>query len=147
MTIRCAIARVLIVLALLAQSGNAQSVTNPLVGAWRLETDPKFPQAVLMFSADGYYTQVSISPNRSKPKNDFDHETREELMKQFGGLHASWGIWKAEGTKLTRVRLASEDPGVEGTQAIAEFRMEGDVLILGKNPQNEARWRRLKMGR
>jgi len=139
MTIRCAIARVVVVFVLLAQNGMAQSATNPLVGAWRFETDPKFPQAVLILSADGYYAQVAISPNRSKPKNDFDHETREELMKQFGGLHASWGTWKAEGTKLIRVRLASEDPGVEGTQAIAEFRIEGDVLILGK-----ARWHRLR---
>jgi hypothetical protein len=132
-------ARVVVGFALLTQSGMAQSAANPLVGAWHLDTDPTFPQAVLIFSADGYYAQVAISPNRSKPKNDFDHETREELMKQFGGLHASWGTWKAEGTQLIRVRLASEDPGVEGTQAIAAFRIEGDVLTLGK-----ARWHRLK---
>jgi hypothetical protein len=118
---------------------------NPLVGAWNLQTDPKFPQSMLIFSADGHYAQVAISPGRSKPKNDFDHRTREELMKQFGGLRAQYGTWKVDGNKLIRMRTASEEPGAEGTQAVAEFRIEGDTLVLkGLNAQNENRFRRMK---
>jgi hypothetical protein len=132
-------------LALLARTGQAQPVANPLVGAWHNITDPKFPQALLIFSADGYYAQVAIPPGRSKPKNDFDHRTREELMKQFGGFRASYGTWKADGTKLIRLRTASEEPGTEGTQSVDEFRFEGDILILtGQNAQSRGRFRRMK---
>jgi hypothetical protein len=142
---RSAIARCLILFFLLAGNSLTQQALNPLVGAWHNITDPKYPQALLIFSADGYYAQVAIPPGRSKLKNEFDHRTREELMKQFGGVRASYGTWKAEGTTLTRVRMASEDPAAEGTQSVAEFRFEGDVLILtGRNGQGGGRFRRMK---
>ena len=142
---RSAIAHRLILFLLLAGNSLTQPASNPLVGAWHNITDPKFPQALLILSADGYWAQVAIPPGRKAPKNDFDHRTREELMKQFGGFRASYGTWKAEGTKLIRLRMASEDPAKEGTQTVADFRFEGDMLILkGQNGQNEGRFRRMK---
>jgi hypothetical protein len=107
-------------------------------------TDPKFPQALLIFSADGYYTQVAVPPGRTKPKNEFDHRTREELMKQFGGFRAMYGTWKTDGNKLIRVRTASEDPGNEGTQMVADFRIEGETLILSNQNGRNERFRRMK---
>jgi hypothetical protein len=100
---------------------------------------------VLVIGADGYYSQITIPPGRSKPKNDWDHRTREELMKQFGGLRASYGTWKVAGNRLTRTRTASEDPGTEGTETVVEFRFEGDELVLkSQDTQREARFRRMK---
>jgi hypothetical protein len=132
-------------LALAAVAGLSQTATNPLVGTWHNVDSPPVPQVLLIIAADGYYAQVAIPSGRSKPKNDFDHRTREELMKQFGGVRASYGTWKAAGNKLIRMRTASEDPGKEGTETAAEFRFEGDVLVLGSpGTQQEGRFRRMK---
>jgi hypothetical protein len=130
---------------LLALSALAQTGTNSLVGTWHNVTDPKFPQTVLMIGSDGYYSIITISPGRAKPKNDFEHRTREELMKQFGGLHAAYGTWKVEGNRLTRMRTASDNPGVEGTEGVVEFRFEGDILVLkSSQTQHEGRFRKMK---
>jgi hypothetical protein len=135
----------LIALLLLAVSGLAQTIANPLVGTWHNVAGPPVPQTLLMIGADGYYSQIAIAPGRNKPKNDWDHRTREELMKQFGGLRASYGSWKVAGNRLTRTRTASEDPGTEGTETVVEFRFEGDVLVLkSEDAQREARFRRMK---
>jgi len=122
----------------------AQPAVNPLVGTWHIITEPKYPQGLLIFSPDGFYAQVTIAPGRSKLKNDFDHRTREELMKQFGGLRASYGSWKTDATKLLRTCTASEDPAREGTETTADFRIEGDTLILNPNGQHPSRFRRMK---
>jgi hypothetical protein len=111
----------LIAFLVLAGSGLAQMGTNSLVGTWHDVASPPIPQTVLMIGADGYYSQITVSPGRSKPKNDFDHRTREELMKQFGGLRASYGTWKVAGNRLSRTRTASEDPGLEGTETVVSF--------------------------
>ena len=138
-------AGLLIMFALLGRTGPAQPAAPALVGTWHNTAASPIPQTLLIFSADGYYAEVAVPPGRKAPKNEFDHRTREELMKQFGGLRASYGTWKAEGTKLTRLLMASEDPAKEGTQRVAEFRFEGDVLILkAQNGQSEGRFRRVK---
>jgi len=130
---------------LLAVSGLAQTVANPLVGTWNNIEAPPIPQTLLMIGADGYYSQIAIPPGRSKPRNGWDHRTREELMKQFGGVRASYGTWKVAGNRLTRMRTASEDPGNEGTETVVEFRFDGDVLVLkSQDTQREARFRRMK---
>jgi hypothetical protein len=134
----------LIAFVLLSLSGLAQTVANSVAGTWHNIAGPPVPQTLLMIGADGYYAQISIPPGRSKPRNDWDHRTREELMKQFGGVRAAYGSWKVAGNKLTRMRTASEDPGNEGTETV-EFRLEGDVLVLkSPNTQREARFRRMK---
>jgi hypothetical protein len=106
---------------------------------------PPLPQTLLIFSAEGYYIQLTIPPGRSRPKNDFDHRTREELLKEFGGVRGSYGTWKVEGAKLIRQSRAAVEPAAEGKQASADFRIEGDILILkGESAQNESRYRRMK---
>ena len=130
---------------LAAIGGLAQTAPNPLAGVWHNVAGPPVPQVMLILTTDGYYARIAIPPGRSEPKNDFDHRTREELMKQFGGVRASYGTYKVTGTRLTRTVTASEDPGSEGKERIQEFRFEGDVLVL-KSPddQREARFRRMK---
>lgn len=115
---------------------------SPLVGTWHNVTQPQFPQAVLIIGADGYYSQIAVSPNRNKPQHDFDHRTREELAKQFGGLRASWGTWKVVGNMLVRTVTASEDPGLEGTEMSQEFRFDGEILVVGS--QHGSRFRRMQ---
>lgn len=141
---RFAVACVISVLFLVGTSV-AQEAPSPLIGSWHNIANPKYPQALMIFSADGYYAQIAVPPGRSKPKNDFEHRSREELMKQFGGFLASYGSWKTDGAKLIRVRTASEDPGVEGTEVVAEFRFDGDVLVLtGQDGHAEGRFRRMR---
>ena len=72
------------------------------------------------------------------------HRTREELMKQFGGVRISYGPWKVSGNKLIRTRTGSEEPAKEGTDTVEEFRIEGDVLILQNQESRRARFRRMK---
>ena len=129
---------------LFVASGLAQTI-NPLVGTWQRVADSPAPPAVLFFGADGYYAQIAIPTGRSKPKNDFDHMTREELMKQFGGVRASYGIYKVSGTKLTRKLTASVNPGSEGTEMVQQFRIQGDDLVLKTvDEKAESRFRRMR---
>lgn len=142
---RFTLAVLLILFAVFAGSGLSQAPVQQLVGTWHNIAAPPLPQIMLIFSADGYYEQFAIPPGRSQPKNDFDHRTREELMKQFGGVRGSYGSWKVEGSKLIRLAIAASEPAVEGKQGTADFRIEGDTLILkGENAQNESRFRRMK---
>ena len=135
----------LILFVLLAGAGLSQAPLSGLAGTWHSVAAPPLPQTLLIFSATGYYVQLTIPPGRSKPKNDFDHRTREELLKEFGGVRGSYGTWKVEGAKLTRQSMATVEPAAEGKQAEADFRMEGDILILkGESAQNDSRYRRMK---
>ena len=136
---------VLPILVLLASAGLSQAPTSGLIGTWHSVAAPPLPQTLLIFSAEGYYIQLTIPPGRSRPKNDFDHRTREELLKEFGGVRGSYGTWKVEGAKLIRQSMATVEPAAEGKQAAADFRIEGDILILkGESAQNESRYRRMK---
>ena len=135
----------LILFVLLARAGRSQAPTSVLAGAWHSVAAPPLPQTLLIFSADGYYVQLTIPPGRGQPKNDFDHRTREELLKEFGGVRGSYGTWKVAGAKLIRQSMATVEPAAEGKQAEADFRIEGDILILkGEHAQNDSRYRRLK---
>lgn len=139
------IGAVLPILVLLAGAGLSQAPTSGLVGTWQSVAAPPLPQTLLIFSAEGYYIQLTIPPGRSRPKNDFDHRTREELLKEFGGVRGSYGTWKVEGAKLIRQSMATVEPAAEGKQAAADFRIEGDILILkGESAQSESRYRRMK---
>ena len=115
-----------------------------LIGTWHNVTEPQYPQAVLLFGEDGYYAEIAVSPGRREPANDFDHRTKEELAKQFGGLRASWGSWQVDGDKLLRHIVASHEPANEGKDNLREFRVEGDTLVLiAPNTKDETRYRRL----
>ena len=116
---------------------------SPVVGTWHNITKPQFPQAVMLIGEDGYFSQIAISPSRSKPAHDFDHRTKAELAKQFGGFRASYGTWKIVDSKLVRTLIASEEPGSEGKETAQEFRFDGEILVLG-GPQHETRFRRMK---
>jgi hypothetical protein len=132
-----------LVLLLLAASCAGQVAQSPFVGTWRNTVAPPLPQEIMILSPDGYFARIAVSPGRSKPKNDFDHRTREELMKQFGGFRAAYGTWKVAGDKLILVRAASEDPARETGQSVLVFRFEGDVLVLtSADGQRETRFRR-----
>ena len=126
-----------------ASTGGAPKPVSPLAGTWHNITQPQFPQGVLLIGEDGYYSYIVVSPNRSKPAHDFDHRTKEELAKQFGGFRASYGTWKIVDNKLIRTVIAGEEPGSEGKETSEEFRLEGDVLVL-RGTQHQARFRRMK---
>jgi hypothetical protein len=73
----------LTLVALLAGARLSQAPTSGLVGTWNSVAAPPLPQTLLIFSADGYYVQLTIPPGRSKPENHFDHRTPEKLLKEL----------------------------------------------------------------
>src|SRR5262245_51287273 len=92
-----------------------------------------------IFSANGYYSQTAIPPNRPKIEKPLTEMTKEELIARFQGVVARRGTYKIEGNKLTRRDMANTTPNLEGTDQVQVFRIEGDVLILGNtDPADKA---------
>jgi hypothetical protein len=117
------------VLLLLSVGGQAQTPAA-LIGTWQRVAEPPAPTTVLFLSTDGYYAQMAIPAKRPIPKNDFDHMTREELMKQYGGVRAAYGSYTVSGNKITLRRIAAISPANEGTDVVWEFRIEAGALVV-----------------
>jgi hypothetical protein len=129
---------------------------SPLVGAWERFSfrnadgtvgQPPLAAAFVIFSADGYYSQTSVPTGRNKVNKPLDQLSREELLDRFRNVSIFRGKYTISGTRLTRTFDSVSDPNQEGGQAVQDFRLDGDVLILsGTAPgsQQEARFRRVK---
>jgi hypothetical protein len=135
-----------------AQSGSQ----NPLVGAWErvsltnaqgVVTQPPGPASFLVFTADGFFSNSTIPADRPKVKTPIDQMTKEELLARFKSVGATHGTYTITGKTLTQKFVAHTDPTVEGTEAVREFRVEGDTLILSSpvsTNKSEARFRRAR---
>jgi hypothetical protein len=129
---------------------------NPLVGAWERisqtdstgkPSDPQPPPAFVMFSANGYFSGVTVPSGRPKITKPVREMTREELLARFERVVARRGTYRIEGNKLLRHDVTNINPNVEGTDAVQVFRIEGDILIIGNaDPKSKAedRFRRVK---
>jgi hypothetical protein len=147
----------LIAVALLSMAVTAPAQpANPFVGAWERFSlrnadgavgQPPAAAAFVIFSADGYYSQTSVPTGRSKVNKPLDQLSRDELLDRFRNLSILRGKYTISGNRLTWTFDSVSDPNQEGGQAVQEFRLDGDVLILtGTAPgsQQEARFRRVK---
>jgi hypothetical protein len=131
-----------------AQGGNA------LVGAWErvLATKPggapnPEPVAFLIFSASGHFSQTAVPSGRPKLSKSLEDMTREELLANFRGVQVRYGTYTVNGNKLTRRDVTHVNPNQEGSEAVQEFRLEGELLILtSTDPKSKAQatFRRVK---
>jgi hypothetical protein len=115
-----------------------------LIGTWHNVTQPQFPQGILMISEDGYYSQITVSPGRKEPAHDFDHRTREELAKQFGGFRASYGTWKTVDNKFIQTVTDSHEPSQQGKEITWDFRFDGQILVLTSPDGHGNRYRPMR---
>jgi len=137
----------------LMQDASAQNA-NPLVGAWerfyqsRADGTPNpNPEAFLIFSANGYFSQTTLPPGRPKLAKPLQDMTREELLARFQGVQARRGTYAVNGTKLIRIDVATLEPEEAAFELVQEFRVEGDVLTListAPNSKAVVRFRRAK---
>lgn len=108
-------------------------------------TQPPGPAAFVIFSANGYFSQTAIPTGRNKIDKPLDQMTREELLGRFQAVIARRGTYTVSGNRLTRKDVSHTNPNTEGSDAVQDFRIEGDFPIL-TTPGNkaEARFRRVK---
>ncbi len=103
---------------------------------------------MLIFSADGYYTQTEIPKGRALLQKTLEEMTKEELVGRFKGLVARFGTYRIADNILVRIDLSHSDPTEEGDDQVQAFRIEGDLLILSSpvpGDKTEARFRRIKV--
>jgi hypothetical protein len=129
---------------------------NPLVGAWERisQTDAQgspaknpAPPAFVMFSANGYFSGVTVPSGRPKINKPVREMTREELLARFGQVVARRGTYRIEGNKLLRHDVTNINPDMEGVDSVQLFRIDGDILVIGNaNPNSKAEdtFRRVK---
>lgn len=126
---------------------------NLLMGAWErvsaLDANGRpntTTSGLLIISADGNYIYTDTPPNRPKVNKPLEQMSREELLARFQGLSVRRGTWTLSGNRWSRLELGSENPNLEGSEAVRLWRMEGDQLVLySTDPENktENRWRRV----
>lgn len=128
--------------------------TAQLVGAWeriyqsRADGVPvSQPEAFLIFSADGHFSQTTLPPDRPKSTKPLQEMTREELLVRFEGVQARRGTYTVDDDRLIRIDVATLEPEEAGFRLVQEFRIEGDNLTListAPNSKAVARFRRAK---
>ncbi len=152
-----------------ATTSRAQT-QSPLVGAWERVSainmeriaegeivQPPSPVSFLMFSADGFFSQIGIPTGRPKVSKPLDQMTKEELLQRFNRLGARRGTYTVTGNRLSRKLVTNTNPNQDGIEQLQLFRIEGGILVLSsadpklKNglpgvtvPQGEYRFRRAK---
>ena len=148
-----------LVLASLANAGERAYAQNQgrLVGAWErfsmkdstganVQNPP--PAAFTIFTADGFYSQISIPTGRPKVDKPLAEYTKEELLSRYDRAEARRGRYTVSGNTLTRTYVATLNPNDEGrAPQVQRFRIERDVLVLtSTSPTNrsEVRFRRVK---
>src|SRR5215475_5201828 len=96
MSLRIVVSLLIVCVFVYGASALAQN-QNPLVGEWErlsltnaegVDIQPPEPAAVVIFSADGYYSQTVIPTGRNKLKKPFEDITKEELLNRFQLLFA-----------------------------------------------------------
>jgi len=144
----------LVVFALLGSVSAVAQDKNPFVGVWErtsLKNDqgevrqPPLPPQTVIFSANGYFSQVGTPAGRKKVDKPVKDLSREELLDRFTSVAARHGTYKVSGNKLIRKDLIQANPNQEGRETVQEFKLEKDGFVLtypGK--KFEARFRRVK---
>jgi hypothetical protein len=129
---------------------------DPIAGAWEqisaknLTTGAALQQPnppLHLIYSNGQYVQFAAMAGRPKIQKPSEQMTKDELLARTTGTQGQYGTYRVEGNKITRKIISAADPNNEGREIAAEFRIEGDSLIVtNKNLQGETvetRYRRL----
>jgi hypothetical protein len=117
-----------------------------LQGAWRVTeitttgagaASNKTPQPALYVFTKQHYSILSV--NGTSPRKNFAgaadpaNLTNAEKLARYDAwtnFTANSGTYKVSGTTLTTSPVVAKNPGVMGTTATREFKIEGSTLIL-----------------
>jgi hypothetical protein len=110
---------------------SAFAQTNPLVGTWERTSLTRDGQAqqppanseIVIFGADGQFMQSGLAVGRNP-------QTKMTQAERFDHVTASHGPYTVAGNVLTRKHVADLDPNLEGVDAVRQFRIEAETLIL-----------------
>jgi len=126
-------------LVILSTVGLASAQAQSVVGTWTRVSlrdsagktaQPPQPPDFVIFSANGYFSQLGIPAGRKKVDKAPTAMTKEELVAQFDNVDAWRGTYAVAGTRLTRKTVADIDPLAEGNVLVQVMRFAGDTLIL-----------------
>ena len=145
-----------LMLILLLSIGLSAQGRDPVAGAWEAIANPNPPAGApqniqnpplhLIYS-NGQYVQFTAAAKRTKSQKSNAEMTKEELLERLQ-MQGQYGTYRVEGNKLIRKTIAAAQPNNEGRETTADFRIEGDILIVtGQNAQGqktENRFKRLK---
>ena len=127
---------------------------DPIAGAWE-EVSFKIagnaqqltPPPLHVIFSDGYYVQFTAAAGRAKIDTPRTQMTKEQLVER-SNMQGQYGTYRVAGNKVTRKIVSAAAPNNEGREVMAEFRVEGDTLIVtGTNAQGqttETRFKRLR---
>jgi hypothetical protein len=116
---------------------------NPLVGVWEHTTR----EGVLtIYTSEGVFATIGLPPGRPKVDKPLEELTDQELKARVAGIGPiEHGTYAVMGSRLTRQVVAALNPTFEGTRLAAEFRIEGETLILTRlSDKAELRFRRVR---
>ena len=142
------------VLSLLPFSVSAQT-KDPVAGAWEQVSSKNLKTGAMaqmpnpplhLVYADGHYVQFAAAAKRTKGNTPRAEMTKEQLVERYN-LQGQYGTYRVAGNKLTRRIISAALPDNEGRESTADFRIEGDTLIVttsGADGGTENRYRRLK---
>jgi hypothetical protein len=110
---------------------------NPLVGSWQrvsilrngFSLQPPEAPLNVMFTEDGYFSELEFPANRPKVNKPLDQQTPQELFSRFDRVAGSWGKYTQIGQRNWRrheVRLVPSPAGIQERQ----WRFEGNALVL-----------------
>ena len=148
--------RLAVVAFLLLPIGVLAQSKDPVAGAWErisvknLKTGEMQPQStppLHMLLSDGHFVQFAAAANRAKGNTPREQMTKEQLVERYN-LQGQYGTYRVTGNKLTRKIVSAASPDNEGRESTADFRIEGDLMILtstgADGATTETRQRRLK---
>lgn len=140
---------------------------DPMAGAWEMVSQKNLKTGTVTGPAvnaeaakaplrliylDGYYVQFSAAADRGKltvPATDMTVDQLRDRVRMQG----QYGTYKVSGNKVIRRTLNAADPNNVGREVTADFRVQGDQLIVtadGTGPNAGSRiettYKRLRPG-
>lgn len=128
--------------------------SDALVGTWERTSirvdgkDLQLPSEVVILGEDGWFSLTQLPTGRKSVGKPLEQYTADDYAKTFGGVSAARGTYTVDGSTLSLKHIADVDPNRVGSDAVAEFSVQGSTMTLrGTAPSGakiEARYQRLK---
>ncbi len=99
-------------------------------------TDPNL--AILLFS-EGHFSGMRSVGDRPDPVPEGQTLTDEDRLAAFASFRASSGTYEVSGSKIMSHVMLDRRPGAVGNTSEAEYRIEGDKLMITFPPNDEGR--------
>ena len=101
-------------------------------------TDTDLNLSVLLFTA-GHFSGMRSVGDRPDPVPEGQTLTDEDRLAAFAAFRAASGTYEVSGSKLIRHSMLNRNPGTVGNTNEAEYRIEGDKLMITAPLNDEGR--------